>query len=78
MTDQSVIFIKDRFVVDGSMSLKLSSLNISLLLAALLIATTGGILQIGGAELGHYITYPTAARDIFHSFSFGYSTQALG
>ena len=50
MTDWSVIFIKDRFVVDGSMSLKLSSLNISLLLAALLIATTGGILQIGGAS----------------------------
>jgi hypothetical protein len=50
MTDWSVIFIKDRFVVDGSMSLKLSSLNISVLLAALLIATTGGILQIGGAS----------------------------
>ena len=50
MTDWSVIFIKDRFVVDGSMSLKLSSLNISLLLAALLIATAGGILQIGGAS----------------------------
>jgi hypothetical protein len=50
MTDWSVIFIKDRFVVDGSMSLKLSSLNISVLLAALLIATAGGILQIGGAS----------------------------
>ncbi|HEY1248370.1 MAG TPA: hypothetical protein VGE97_05245 [Nitrososphaera sp.] len=49
MTDQSVIFIKDMSVFD-SMSLKLSSLKVSMLFGALLIATAGGILQIGGAS----------------------------
>jgi hypothetical protein len=31
-------------------SLKTSSLNVNVLLAALLVATAGGILQIGGAS----------------------------
>ena len=49
MTDWSVIFIKDWLMLI-IVSLKLSSLNMNALLAALLIATAGGILQIGGAS----------------------------
>ncbi len=49
MTDRSVIFIKD-LLVSIIVTLKLSSLNMNVLLAALLIATAGGILQIGGAS----------------------------
>jgi hypothetical protein len=49
MTDWSVIFIKD-WLVSIIVSLKLSSLSMSALLTALLVATAGGILQIGGAS----------------------------
>jgi hypothetical protein len=49
MTDWSVIFIKDWFV-SIIVSLKLSPLNMNVLLTALLVATAGGILQIGGAS----------------------------
>src|ERR671933_1548987 len=49
MTDWPVIFINDRAVLI-SMPLKLRSSKIDSLLIALLIATTGGILQIGGAS----------------------------
>jgi hypothetical protein len=50
MTDQPVIFIKDRFLLI-TVSLKVLPLNIDLLLVtALLVATAGGILQIGGAS----------------------------
>jgi hypothetical protein len=49
MTDQSVIFIKD-WLVSLFVSLKLSSLSMSALLAALVVATAGGVLQIGGAS----------------------------
>ncbi len=49
MTDQSVIFIKG-WLVPITVSLKLSHLNTNVLLVALLVATAGGILQIGGAS----------------------------
>ena len=49
MTDRSVIFINNWFV-SLVMSLKLWSLNTRLFLAALFLATAGGILQIGGAS----------------------------
>ena len=49
MTDQSVIFIKDWYM-SIIVSLKSSTLNMNVLLAALLVATAGGILQIGGAS----------------------------
>jgi hypothetical protein len=49
MTDRSVIFIKERHM-SIIVSLKTSSLNVNVLLAALLVATAGGILQIGGAS----------------------------
>jgi hypothetical protein len=49
MTDQSVIYIKDWYVLT-IMSLKLSSLNMNSLLVSLLLATAGGILQISGAS----------------------------
>jgi hypothetical protein len=49
MTDRSVIFIKDWYM-SIIVSLKSSSLNMNVLLAALLVATAGGILQIGGAS----------------------------
>jgi hypothetical protein len=49
MTDWSVIFIKYWFV-SIIVSLKLSPLNMNVLLTALLVATAGGILQIGGAS----------------------------
>jgi hypothetical protein len=49
MTDQSVIFIKD-WLVSIFVSLKLSSLSMSALLTALLVATAGGVLQIAGAS----------------------------
>jgi hypothetical protein len=49
MTDRSVIFIKERYM-SITVSLKTSSLNVNVLLAALLVATAGGILQIGGAS----------------------------
>jgi hypothetical protein len=49
MTDRSVIFIKERYM-SIIVSLKTSSLNVNVLLAALLVATAGGILQIGGAS----------------------------
>ncbi len=49
MTDQSVIFIKG-WLVSITVSLKLSPLNTDVLLVALLVATAGGILQIGGAS----------------------------
>jgi hypothetical protein len=50
MTDWSVIFINGRNVVIAAMSLKLSPSSMNVLLTALLIATAGGILQIGGAS----------------------------
>jgi type III secretory pathway component EscS len=49
MTDRSVIFIKD-YLLLIIVSLKVSSLNMNALLAALVVATAGGILQIGGAS----------------------------
>jgi hypothetical protein len=49
MTDWSVIFIKE-WLVSIVVSLKLSSSNVNVLLAALLVATAGGILQISGAS----------------------------
>jgi hypothetical protein len=49
MTDWSVIFIKDWYM-SIIVSLKSSTLNMKVLLAALLVATAGGILQIGGAS----------------------------
>src|SRR3712207_2353321 len=49
MTDWSVIFIKDRYM-SIVVSLRSSYMNINVLLAALLVATAGGILQIGGAS----------------------------
>ncbi len=49
MTDWSVIFIKYRYI-SILVSLRSSYLNINVLLAALLVATAGGILQIGGAS----------------------------
>jgi hypothetical protein len=49
MTDQSVIFIK-KWLLLIVVSVKLSSLNMNVLLAALLVATAGGILQISGAS----------------------------
>jgi hypothetical protein len=49
MTDRSVIFIKERHM-SIIVSLKTSSLNVNVLLAALLVATAGGILQIGSAS----------------------------
>jgi hypothetical protein len=49
MTDRSVIFIKERYM-SIIVSLKTSSLNVNVLLAALLVATAGGILQIAGAS----------------------------
>jgi hypothetical protein len=49
MTDRSVIFIKERHM-SIIVPLKTSSLNVNVLLAALLVATAGGILQIGGAS----------------------------
>jgi hypothetical protein len=49
MTDWSVIFINDCTVLTA-MSLKLSTSRMNILLAALLVATAGGILQIGGAS----------------------------
>ncbi|HEX6281938.1 MAG TPA: hypothetical protein VFZ67_06885 [Nitrososphaera sp.] len=49
MTDWSVILIKYR-LESIIVALKLSSLSTNVLLAALLIATAGGILQIGGAS----------------------------
>src|SRR5919107_3462218 len=49
MTDQSVIFIKG-WLVSITVSLKLSPMNTNVLLVALLVATAGGILQIGGAS----------------------------
>jgi hypothetical protein len=49
MTDQSVIFIKYGYM-SIIVSLKSSSLNMNVLVAALLVATAGGILQIGGAS----------------------------
>src|ERR671924_1283848 len=51
MTDQSVIFIKD-YLLLIIVSLKVSSLkmNLNVLLVALVVATAGGILQIGGAS----------------------------
>ncbi|MDQ3885387.1 MAG: hypothetical protein M3239_08085 [Thermoproteota archaeon] len=50
MTDQPVKFIKDRSLLI-SVSLKLLPLNTDLVLVtALLVATAGGILQIGGAS----------------------------
>ena len=49
MTDRSVIFIKERHM-SIIVSLKTSSLNVNVLLTALLVATAGGILQIGGAS----------------------------
>src|SRR5918992_5789787 len=49
MTDQSVIFIKDRVLLTF-VPLKSLSLNMDLLLVSLLIATAGGILQISGAS----------------------------
>jgi hypothetical protein len=49
MTDWSVIFIKDQ-LVSIFVSLKLSSLSMSALLTALLVATAGGVLQIAGAS----------------------------
>jgi len=49
MTDQSVIFINSRVVLTA-MSLKLSASRMNILLTALLLATAGGILQIGGAS----------------------------
>lgn len=52
MTDQSVIFINNCFILTTTMSLKVraptSTMNV--LLTSLLIATAGGILQIGGAS----------------------------
>ena len=49
MTDRSVIFIKDWYM-SIIVSLKSSTLNMNVLLTALLVATAGGILQIGGAS----------------------------
>jgi hypothetical protein len=49
MTDQSVTFIKSRFV-PIIMSLKSSSVNTDVALAALPIDTIYGIFQIGGAS----------------------------
>jgi hypothetical protein len=49
MTDRSVIFIKERHM-SIIVPLKTSSLNVNVLLATLLVATAGGILQIGGAS----------------------------
>ena len=49
MTDWSVIFIKD-WHMSTIVPLKSLSLNMNVLLAALLVATAGGILQIGGAS----------------------------
>ena len=51
MTDWSVIFIKD-YLLLVMMSLRISPLNMSMnaLLTALVVATAGGILQIGGAS----------------------------
>ena len=49
MTDRSVIFIKD-WLVSIFVSLKSSSLSMSALLTALLVATAGGVLQITGAS----------------------------
>ena len=49
MTGRSVIFIKECHM-SIIVFLKTSSLNVNVLLAALLVATAGGILQIGGAS----------------------------
>jgi hypothetical protein len=49
MTDWSVIFIKD-YLLLIIVTLKVSSLNMNALLVALVVATAGGILQIGGAS----------------------------
>src|SRR5919106_50841 len=49
MTDWSVIFIKD-YPLLIIVSLRVPSLNMNALLAALVVATAGGILQIGGAS----------------------------
>ncbi|MDQ3562234.1 MAG: hypothetical protein M3382_04470, partial [Thermoproteota archaeon] len=49
MTDWSVIFIKDWYM-SIIVSLKSSTMNMNVLLAALLVATAGGLLQIGGAS----------------------------
>jgi hypothetical protein len=49
MTDWSVIFIKNHLLLT-IVSLKVSSMNMNALLAALVVATAGGILQIGGAS----------------------------
>jgi hypothetical protein len=61
MTDWSVMFINERVVLIA-VSLKLSPSRMNaMLLAALLLATTGGILQIGGASwdvTSHFIRQP--------------------
>ncbi len=49
MTDWSVIFINNWYV-SPIVSLKSSSLNMNVLLTALLVATAEGILQIRGAS----------------------------